>query len=48
VNERRLIVVGTLASKPYAGMAWMHMQFAVGLHFRAESVLAKLLADLGM
>jgi hypothetical protein len=31
VNERRLVVVGTLASNPYAGMAWMHMQFAVGL-----------------
>ena len=27
----RLIVVGTLASDPYAGMAWMHMQIAVGL-----------------
>ena len=28
---RRLIVVGTLASNPYAGMAWMHMQIAAGL-----------------
>jgi hypothetical protein len=27
----RLVVVGTLASDPYAGMAWMHMQIAVGL-----------------
>ena len=27
----RLIVVGTLANNPYAGMAWMHMQIAVGL-----------------
>ena len=27
----RLIVVGTLASTPYAGMAWMHMQIVVGL-----------------
>ena len=27
----RLVVVGTLASSPYAGMAWMHMQIAVGL-----------------
>ncbi len=27
----RIIVVGTLASNPYAGMAWMHMQIAVGL-----------------
>jgi hypothetical protein len=28
---RRIIVLGTLASNPYAGMAWMHMQIAVGL-----------------
>jgi hypothetical protein len=27
----RLIVLGTVASMPYAGMAWMHMQIAVGL-----------------
>jgi YHS domain-containing protein len=27
----RLIVLGTLASSPYAGMAWMHMQITVGL-----------------
>src|ERR1051325_2378150 len=27
----RLVVVGTLASNPYAGMAWMHMQIAAGL-----------------
>jgi hypothetical protein len=27
----RLVVVGTLASNPYAGMAWMHMQVAAGL-----------------
>jgi hypothetical protein len=27
----RLIVLGTLASNPYAGMAWMHMQFTAGL-----------------
>jgi hypothetical protein len=26
-----LVVVGTLASSPYAGMAWMHMQIAAGL-----------------
>jgi len=31
VKQRRLIVVGTLASNPYAGMAWMHMQIAAGL-----------------
>ena len=27
----RLVVLGTLASDPYAGMAWMHMQIAAGL-----------------
>lgn len=27
----RLVVVGTMASNPYAGMAWMHMQIAAGL-----------------
>ena len=27
----RFVVVGTLASNPYAGMAWMHMQIAAGL-----------------
>jgi YHS domain-containing protein len=27
----KIIVVGTLASDPYAGMAWMHMQIVVGL-----------------
>ena len=26
----RIVVVGTLASNPYAGMAWMHMQIAAG------------------
>jgi hypothetical protein len=31
VKTRRLVVLGTLASDPYAGMAWMHMQIAVGL-----------------
>jgi hypothetical protein len=31
VHSRRLVVLGTLASDPYAGMAWMHMQIAVGL-----------------
>ena len=31
MTPRRLIVLGTLASNPYAGMAWMHMQIAVGL-----------------
>src|SRR5438874_10682222 len=27
----RFVVLGTLASNPYAGMAWMHMQLAAGL-----------------
>jgi hypothetical protein len=27
----RLVVVGTLASEPYAGMAWMNMQIVAGL-----------------
>jgi len=31
LKKLRLVVVGTLASDPYAGMAWMHMQIAVGL-----------------
>jgi hypothetical protein len=31
MKRRRLIILGTLASSPYAGMAWMHMQIAVGL-----------------
>jgi hypothetical protein len=31
VNARRIVVLGTLASDPYAGMAWMHMQITAGL-----------------
>ena len=31
MKSRRIVVLGTLASDPYAGMAWMHMQIAVGL-----------------
>jgi hypothetical protein len=31
VKRLRLIVLGTMASNPYAGMAWMHMQIAAGL-----------------
>lgn len=31
MTARRLVVLGTLASNPYAGMAWMHMQIAAGL-----------------
>lgn len=30
-RKRTLIVLGTLAGSPWAGMAWMHMQIAVGL-----------------
>ena len=31
MKRLRIVVVGTLASNPYAGMAWMHMQIAAGL-----------------
>ncbi len=31
MKPRTLVVVGTLASDPYAGMAWMHMQITAGL-----------------
>jgi hypothetical protein len=31
VTARRIIVLGTLASEPYAGMAWMTMQIVAGL-----------------
>jgi len=31
MNSRRLVVVGTLAGNPFAGMAWMMMQMVVGL-----------------
>src|SRR5713101_8058823 len=31
MKSRRIVVVGTLASNPYAGMAWMHMQITAGL-----------------
>ena len=31
MNRKTIVVVGTLASDPYAGMAWMHMQIVVGL-----------------
>jgi hypothetical protein len=29
--SRRIVVVGTFGNVPYAGMAWMHCQFLVGL-----------------
>jgi hypothetical protein len=31
MKPKRLIVVGTMANDPYAGMAWMHMQITAGL-----------------
>ena len=31
MKRLRLIVLGTVAAEPYAGMAWMHMQIAAGL-----------------
>jgi hypothetical protein len=31
MKSRRIVVIGTVASDPYAGMAWMHMQIVVGL-----------------
>lgn len=31
MTPQRIVVVGTLASNPYAGMAWMHMQITAGL-----------------
>jgi hypothetical protein len=31
MSRHRLVVVGTMACDPYAGMAWMHMQIAGGL-----------------
>lgn len=30
-HPRRIIVLGTMANVPYAGMAWMHGQFLMGL-----------------
>jgi hypothetical protein len=30
-RSRRIVVVGTFGNVPYAGMAWMHCQFLVGL-----------------
>lgn len=33
-----IVVVGTLASDPYAGMAWMHMQIVVGLQRLGHNV----------
>lgn len=30
-DSRNLVVLGSMASNPYAGMAWMHAQFVIGL-----------------
>ncbi len=38
MKSRRIVVVGTLASDPYAGMAWMHMQIVAGLHSLGHEV----------
>ena len=32
MNKKTIVVVGTLANDPYAGMAWMIMQITAGLH----------------
>jgi hypothetical protein len=32
MKRRKLVVVGSLAGEPYAGMAWMNMQIVAGLH----------------
>ena len=37
-DRLRLIVLGTLASDPYAGMAWMHMQLTAGLRLLGHDV----------
>jgi hypothetical protein len=31
MKSLRIVVLGTMAADPYAGMAWMHMQIAAGL-----------------
>ncbi|GAC1387928.1 MAG: hypothetical protein NVSMB45_17730 [Ginsengibacter sp.] len=31
MKHLNIVIVGTLASDPYAGMAWMHMQIVIGL-----------------
>lgn len=38
MKRLNIIVVGTLASDPYAGMAWMHMQIVLGLHKLGHNV----------
>ena len=38
MRKLKIVVVGTLASDPYAGMAWMHMQMVMGLKRLGHSV----------
>ncbi len=38
MKRLRIVVVGTLASNPYAGMAWMHMQIVGGLRRLGHNV----------
>jgi hypothetical protein len=38
MKKLNIVVVGTLASDPYAGMAWMHMQIVLGLHNLGHNV----------
>ncbi len=38
MKRLRLVVLGTLAGNPYAGMAWMHMQIAAGLQLLGHEV----------
>lgn len=39
MKPRRIVVAGTLASDPYAGMAWMHMQITEGLRRLGHDVI---------
>lgn len=39
MNALRLVVAGSVTTNPYAGMAWMHMQIAVGLRRLGHNVL---------
>ena len=38
MKKLNIVVVGTMASDPYAGMAWMHMQIVVGLQRLGHNV----------
>jgi hypothetical protein len=38
MQKYRIVVLGTVASAPYAGMAWMHMQIAAGLRMLGHDV----------